>query len=164
MSDVGLDWVGMQGIALPLELVGKPLMAKVDAGINLRAEAAGERVFMSRLYLALDELTQGELTPQRIGRTLQAFLDSQPEHSDRGKLAIGGELLLSRPALLSPRGWKAYPLRIEATLTNTLTLALTVGVPYPLPARVRRRSAVSWRSNSFSLILNRRRSGSANGR
>ncbi|CAI1579628.1 MULTISPECIES: GTP cyclohydrolase FolE2 [Serratia] len=132
MSDVGLDWVGMQGIALPLELAGKPLMAKVDAGINLRAEAAGERgIHMSRLYLALDELTQGELTPQRIGRTLQAFLDSQPEHSDRAKLAIGGELLLSRPALLSPqRGWKAYPLRIEATLTNTLTLALTVGVPY----------------------------------
>ena len=43
MSDVGLDWVGMQGIALPLELAGKPLMAKVDAGINLRAEAAGRR-------------------------------------------------------------------------------------------------------------------------
>ncbi|HGE8475513.1 TPA: GTP cyclohydrolase, FolE2/MptA family, partial [Serratia marcescens] len=77
MSDVGLDWVGMQGIALPLELAGKPLMAKVDAGINLRAEAAGERgIHMSRLYLALDELTQGELTPQRLGRTLQAFLDS----------------------------------------------------------------------------------------
>lgn len=74
MSDVGLDWVGMQGIALPLELAGKPLMAKVDAGINLRAEAAGERgIHMSRLYLALDELTQGELTPQRIGLTLQAF-------------------------------------------------------------------------------------------
>ncbi len=132
MSDVGLDWVGMQGIALPLELAGKPLMAKVDAGINLRAEAAGERgIHMSRLYLALDELTQGELTPQRIGRTLQAFLASQPEHSDRASLSIGGELLLSRPALLSPqRGWKAYPLRIEATLTDTLTLALTVGVPY----------------------------------
>ncbi len=97
----GSDWVGMQGIALPLELAGKPLMATVDAGINLRAEAAGERgIHMSRLYLALDELTQGELTPQRIGRTLQAFLDSQPEHSDRAKLAIGGELLLSRPALL----------------------------------------------------------------
>lgn len=56
---------------------------------------------------------------------------SQPEHSDRASLSIGGELLLSRPALLSPqRGWKAYPLRIEATLTDTLTLALTVGVPY----------------------------------
>ncbi len=95
-------------------------------------EAAGERgIHMSRLYLALDELTQGELTAQRIGRTLQAFLDSQPEHSDRASLSISGELLLSRPALLSPqRGWKAYPLRIEATLADTLTLALTVGVPY----------------------------------
>ncbi|AEF45746.1 GTP cyclohydrolase I [Serratia sp. AS12] len=132
MSEVGLDWVGMQEIALPLELAGKPLMAKVNAGINLRAGRQGVRgIHMSRLYLALDELAQGELTPQRIGRTLDAFLASQPEHSDHANLSIRGELLVSRPALLSPhRGWKAYPLCIDATLTQTLTLSLTVGVPY----------------------------------
>ncbi|EKF64306.1 GTP cyclohydrolase folE2 [Serratia plymuthica A30] len=132
MSDVGLDWVGMQEIALPLELAGKPLMAKVNAGINLRAGRQGARgIHMSRLYLALDELTQGELTPQRIGRTLDAFLASQPEHSDHASLSIRGELLVSRPALLSPhRGWKAYPLRIDATLAQALTLSLTIGVPY----------------------------------
>ncbi|KYQ96102.1 GTP cyclohydrolase FolE2 [Serratia plymuthica] len=132
MSDVGLDWVGMQEIALPLELAGKPLMAKVNAGINLCAGRQGVRgIHMSRLYLALDELTQGELTPQRIGRTLDAFLASQPEHSDHASLSIRGELLVSRPALLSPhRGWKAYPLRIDATLARVMTLSLTVGVPY----------------------------------
>ncbi|QPS88235.1 GTP cyclohydrolase I FolE2 [Serratia plymuthica] len=132
MSDVGLDWVGMQEIALPLELAGKPLMAKVNAGINLRAGRQGVRgIHMSRLYLGLDELTQGELTPQRIGRTLDAFLASQPEHSDHASLSIRGELLVSRPALLSPhRGWKAYPLRIDATLARVMTLSLTVGVPY----------------------------------
>ncbi|CAI1622698.1 GTP cyclohydrolase FolE2 [Serratia entomophila] len=132
MSDVGLDWVGMQGIALPLELAGKPLLAKVDAGINLRPSAEGERgIHMSRLYLALDELTQGELTPLRIERTLRAFLASQPESSDRASLSLSGELPLSRPAMLSPqRGWKAYPLRIEATLADELTLSLQVGVPY----------------------------------
>ncbi len=117
---------------------------------------------MSRLYLALDELTQGELTPQRIGRTLQAS-DSQPEHAIapnwrsascccRAGVAVAAARLEGLPA--AHRGDPDY----------TLTLALTVGVPSPLPARVRRRSAVSWRSNSFSLILNRRRSGSANGR
>ncbi|WP_265553465.1 GTP cyclohydrolase FolE2 [Serratia grimesii] len=132
MSDVGLDWVGMQGIALPLELAGKPLMARVNVGINLRANQQGSRgIHMSRLYLALDELTQGELTPQRIADQLRAFLASQPENSDRANLSISGELLLSRPALLSPhRGWKAYPLKIDATLTTLMTLSLTVGVPY----------------------------------
>lgn len=132
MSDVGLDWVGMQGIALPLELAGKPLMARVNAGINLRAGSQGARgIHMSRLYLALDELTQGELTPQRIADQLHAFLASQPENSDRASLHISGELLLSRPALLSPhRGWKAYPLEISASLASILTLTLTVGVPY----------------------------------
>lgn len=56
---------------------------------------------------------------------------SQPENSDRASLHISGELLLSRPALLSPhRGWKAYPLEISASLASTLTLTLTVGVPY----------------------------------
>lgn len=132
MSEVGLDWVGMQEIALPLELAGKPLMTKVNVGINLLANRQGSRgIHMSRLYLALDELTQGELTPQCIGQTLKAILASQPEHSDRVSLSISGELLLSRPALLSPnRGWKAYPLRIDATLIKTLALSLTVGVPY----------------------------------
>ncbi|CAI0718963.1 MULTISPECIES: GTP cyclohydrolase FolE2 [Serratia] len=132
MSEVGLDWVGMQGIALPLELAGKPLQAKVDAGINLRPSAAGARgIHMSRLYLALDELTQGELTPRRIENTLRAFLASQPEHSDSASLRIGGELLLSRSAMLSPqRGWKAYPLRIDAALTHRLALSLQIGVPY----------------------------------
>lgn len=132
MSDVGLDWVGMQGIALPLELAGKPLMAKVNAGINLRASRHGARgIHMSRLYLTLDELTQGELTPQRIADSLRAFLASQPEHSDSASLSISGELMLSRPALLSAhRGWKAYPLKIDASLTTGLTLSLTVGVPY----------------------------------
>ena len=132
MSEVGLDWVGMQEIALPLELAGKPLMTKVNVGINLLAARQGSRgIHMSRLYLALDELTQGELTPHCIVQTLNAILASQPEHSDRASLSISGELLLSRPALLSPhRGWKAYPLRIDATLTKALALSLTVGVPY----------------------------------
>lgn len=132
MSEIAIDWVGMQGIALPLELAGRPLMARVSAGINLCASNNGKRgIHMSRLYLALDALTQGELTPQRLAATLSEFIHSQPEHSDRAQLTITGELLLSRAALISPqRGWKSYPLRIDAELGASLTLRLKVGVPY----------------------------------
>ncbi|MCS3408572.1 GTP cyclohydrolase FolE2 [Serratia sp. AKBS12] len=129
---IGLDWVGMQGIALPLELAGRPLAAQIDASINLRGSQDGARgIHMSRLYAALDGLTQGELTPQRIATTLREFLHSQPAHSDRARLSINGELLLSRPALVSAqRGWKSYPLCIEAQLATAPRLTLKVGVPY----------------------------------
>ncbi|HEJ9093798.1 TPA: GTP cyclohydrolase FolE2 [Serratia odorifera] len=129
---IDLDWVGMQGIALPLELAGRPLAAQINASINLRGSQDGARgIHMSRLYAALDGLTQGELTPRRIITTLNDFLHSQPAHSDRAQLTISGDLLLSRPALVSAqRGWKSYPLCIEAQLATVPRLTLKVGVAY----------------------------------
>ncbi|CAE1145764.1 GTP cyclohydrolase I FolE2 [Serratia sp. JUb9] len=147
MSDIALDWVGMQGIALPLEVAGRPLNAEVSVGVNVCANRDGARgIHMSRLYLTLDALTQGELTPRRIINTLAECLQSQSTDSDRVQLEIGGELLLSRPALISPqRGWKSYPLRITAALELLPTLTLQVGVPYsstcPASAALSRQAA-----------------------
>ncbi len=132
MSHVGLDWAGMEGVALPLELAGKPFNASVNVAVNvLPCERGARGIHMSRLYLALDELTQGELTPQRLATTLRALLLTQDESSDCASLSLNGELLLSRPAILSPhRGWKAYPIEIEATLSRELRLSVKVGIPY----------------------------------
>ena len=46
---LALDWVGMQGIALPLRLHGERLNALADAGVSLDA-AAARGIHMSRLY------------------------------------------------------------------------------------------------------------------
>ncbi|MDN0087348.1 GTP cyclohydrolase FolE2 [Yersinia nurmii] len=131
VSNMGMDWVGMEGIALPLDIAGKPLSAKVNAGIRVKAKSQSKGIHMSRLYLALDELTQGELTPQRIHTTLAAFLASQPDLAASASLHIASEIFISRPAMLSPqRGWKAYPLTIDAQLEQQLQLRLSLSVPY----------------------------------
>jgi GTP cyclohydrolase I len=126
-----LDWVGMCGIALPVLFDGQRLSAKVDAGVSLDdGEARG--IHMSRLYLALEALEQENLTPALLRRALQRFLDSHEGLSHGAYLKIDADLLLKRPALISPlAGWKTYPVSIEARLKNAMFhVELKIDVPY----------------------------------
>ncbi|MCX2543463.1 GTP cyclohydrolase FolE2 [Pseudomonas sp. COW5] len=115
-----LDWVGMRGIALPVFIEGQRLAAKADAGVSLDdGEARG--IHMSRLYLALEMLEQQNLTPALLQQVLQRFLDSHEGLANSAYLNIHTDLLLRRPALVSPlAGWKTYPVTIAATLKNTV--------------------------------------------
>jgi len=115
-----LDWVGMRGIALPVFIEGQRLAAKADAGVSLDdGEARG--IHMSRLYLALEMLEQQNLTPALMQKVLQRFLDSHEGLANSAYLNIHTDLLLRRPALVSPlAGWKTYPVTIAATLKNTV--------------------------------------------
>lgn len=115
-----LDWVGMRGIALPVFLEGQRLAAKADAGVSLDdGEARG--IHMSRLYLALEMLEQQNLTPTLLHQVLQRFLDTHEGLANSAYLNIHTDLLLKRPALVSPlSGWKTYPVSISATLKNTV--------------------------------------------
>ncbi|MCP2223846.1 GTP cyclohydrolase I [Pseudomonas silensiensis] len=126
-----LDWVGMCGIALPVLFDGQRLSAKVDAGVSLDdREARG--IHMSRLYLALEALEQENLTPALLRRVLQRFLDSHEGLSHGAYLKIDADLLLKRPALISPlAGWKTYQVSIEARLKNAMFhVELKIDVPY----------------------------------
>lgn len=107
-----LSWVGMEQIDLPIDIAGRPVSAKVNAGINLLSSPEAEKgIHMSRLYLLLDELTQGEITPALLQHVLKAFLVSHQGRSDEASIEISGDLLLSRKSLNSNHsGWKAYPL------------------------------------------------------
>lgn len=131
-DETELSWVGMEQIDLPVEIEGKPVATKVNAGINLLAtEAAGKGIHMSRLYLLLDKLTQQELTPPLLQDTLSAFLASHQSQSNVAELDISGEILLSRKSLNSNlSGWKAYPLKLKASLGACFTVNLQVGIPY----------------------------------
>ncbi len=130
--DMALSWVGMEQIDLPVEVAGRPLTAKVNAGINLlRSPEAEKGIHMSRIYLLLDELTQGEITPAVLRRLLGEFLVSHQRSSDRASVEITGELLLSRKSLTSNNfGWKAYPIRILAERGEGFAVTLRVGIPY----------------------------------
>lgn len=126
-----LDWVGMCGIALPVLFDGQRLSAMVDAGVSLDdGEARG--IHMSRLYLALEMLEQKNLTPALLRRVLQRFLETHEGLSNSAYIKIHTDLLLKRPALVSPlAGWKTYPVSIEARLKNAMFhVELKIDVPY----------------------------------
>ncbi|MGC4012562.1 MAG: GTP cyclohydrolase FolE2 [Pseudomonas sp.] len=128
---IPLDWVGMQGIAVPLRIGGERVAAHADAGVSLdEAEARG--IHMSRLYLALEALAQTELSPALLRDLLKQFLRSHAQLSRRASLALRFELMLRRPALVSPlSGWKRYPCEIHAQLEDdVLQLELRLNLPY----------------------------------
>ena len=126
-----LDWVGMCGIALPVLLQGQRLSAKADAGVSLDdGEARG--IHMSRLYLALAALERQDLSPSLLRQVLEDFLASHDGLSNSAYLKIHCEVLLKRPALVSPlAGWKSYPVSISASLKNQVFhVELKIEVPY----------------------------------
>jgi GTP cyclohydrolase I len=126
-----LDWVGMCGIALPVLIDGQQLAAKVDAGVSLDNEEA-RGIHMSRLYLALEMLENDQPTPALLRRILERFIATHEGLSNNAYLKIHTDLLLKRPALVSPlSGWKAYPVSIQASLRNGLFhVELSIDVSY----------------------------------
>ncbi|AGI22107.1 GTP cyclohydrolase [Pseudomonas sp. ATCC 13867] len=128
---VPLDWVGMQGIAVPLRIAGERVAAYADAGVSLD-EADARGIHMSRLYLELEALADTELSPALLRDLLRQFLRSHAQLSRRASLVLRFELMLRRPALVSPlSGWKRYPCEIHAQLEDdVLQLELRLSLPY----------------------------------
>ncbi|MFI8381123.1 GTP cyclohydrolase FolE2 [Pseudomonas sp. NPDC079086] len=109
-----LDWVGMQDIALPINLAGQRINARADAGVSLD-DGNARGIHMSRLYLALHALEYNALSPATLQQLLGEFLDSHQGLSQQASITLRGEALLSRPALVSPlAGWKPYPFEVRA--------------------------------------------------
>ena len=132
-----LDWVGMEGIALPVRVSDGAgghvqVAAQVDLSVDLKQ--AGERgIHMSRLYMRLqEELARHEVTPAGLRHILQGSVDSQAGLSSRARLRLRYEALLLRRALRSDNaGWKRYPVEIEALLEDGhLKLVLGFGLEY----------------------------------
>ena len=124
-----LDWVGMCGIALPILIDGQHLTATADAGVSLD-DGTARGIHMSRLYLALEMLDQQPLTSALLRNVLQRFLDTHEGLSKNAYLRIHTQLLLKRPALVSPlAGWKTYPVSIEARL-EMVHVELKIDVTY----------------------------------
>ncbi len=138
-----LDWVGMDGIALPLRLhagVSGTLQvaATVDVAVDL-ADADARGIHMSRLYVGLqDALASEAVTPGGLRRVLQGFVESQRGASTRARLTLRYDHLLQRRALASDNaGWKRYPVAIEAAFDSdharsphAFELALRLSVEY----------------------------------
>ncbi|MBC3486108.1 GTP cyclohydrolase I FolE2 [Pseudomonas sp. SWRI50] len=130
-SALPLDWVGMCGIAVPVQFEGRTAAATVDAGVSL-VDGSSRGIHMSRLYLALESLEHQPLTPLAIRQLLADFLSSHEGLSSAAYLRLTFEHLLKRPALISPlAGWKSYPITLDARIeSEVFHVELFVSVPY----------------------------------
>ena len=132
-----LDWVGMERIALPVRIADASggfvqVAASVDVAVDL-ADARARGIHMSRLYLQLQQAFASEtITPAGLRRVLQGFVESQQGLSTGAKLVLRYDHMLQRAALASGhRGWKRYPVTIEAVLRDGhLRLALSLTIEY----------------------------------
>lgn len=138
-----LDWVGMEGIEMPVLLAdanghAQRASARVDAFVDLRrVDARG--IHMSRLYLHLDRHLSAEpLTPSALRRVLRDFLDSHAGLSGRARVRLRFDHLVRRAALASEHsGWRSYPVEISARMDEggfEVELALDVQYSSTCPA------------------------------
>ncbi|MBH0058525.1 GTP cyclohydrolase I FolE2 [Pseudoalteromonas sp. SWXJZ94C] len=132
-----LDWVGMAEIELPFIFESRDtspvtVNAKARAFVNLHKEDA-KGIHMSRLYLALDTLsTEQHVNPQTLAGTLNSFIASHENLSDKAQIEFKFELPLRRKSLLSGKvGWKSYPIILTSTIEhNIISYELSVDVTY----------------------------------
>lgn len=138
-----LQWVGMQGIDLPITVAEpgcqRTLHARGDAQVDLPAPHV-KGIHMSRLYRLLDVLGDDEaLSPASLHRCLQAMVESHRDcESGSARVRLHFDLLARRAALITEglAGWKSYPVRLDATLTDgvfSLRAQVTVGYSSTCP-------------------------------
>jgi len=132
-----VDWVGMRGIAMPVQVGAADgstmqVAASVDVAVDL-LDPGTRGVHMSRLYLQLQDLAEMRpLTASGLHRLLQLLIDSQRGLSSRARLTLRHPVLLRRPALTSDlAGWKSYPVELHAQLqAGRLRLEAGLSVDY----------------------------------
>ncbi|WP_322081711.1 GTP cyclohydrolase FolE2 [Burkholderia sp. BCC1972] len=120
-----LEWVGMQGIDLPVTVVEpgcrRDVHARADVQVDLPAPHV-KGIHMSRLYGLLDRLADGEaLSPAGLRRVLRAMVDSHRDCDTRSaRVRLRFDLLARRTALVTEglAGWKAYPVQVDARLAG----------------------------------------------
>lgn len=122
VAESSTTWVGIEGIDLPLCFDAgdgdvQRSRARVDAFVNL-ADDNPHSNRRSHLYALLNEHLDGQIVDGKIlQRLLSALAPSQPGMAGRASVSIRFDHLVRRAALRSDnRGWRAYPVLIEANL------------------------------------------------
>lgn len=131
-----LQWVGMEDIAVPINLQQTDgtllqIAAKANAFVSLNApESKG--IHMSRIHRAVNELAARECHQKNINDLLESMISSQAGISHNAKIELAFNLILSKPALLSPEsGFQSYPVIIRAEKNSEgFTYEFELSIPY----------------------------------
>ena len=138
MALMSLDWVGMQGVDVPV-LLDEPgsdgaLHGRADLQVDL-PDPGIKGIHMSRLYRLLDTVAAPQrLNVASLSSLLQAMVASHADcRSTRARLKLTFSLLQRRPALVTEglSGWKSYPVTLDALWeAGRLQLDASVDVTY----------------------------------
>lgn len=114
-----LQWVGMEDIAVPINLMqadGTSLQIAAKANIFVSLDSAQSKgIHMSRLHLAINELAAMQCHQKNLNRLLDDMITSQGGISQQAKIELRFDLILRKPALLSGEsGFQSYPIVIIA--------------------------------------------------
>ncbi|MQT92224.1 GTP cyclohydrolase FolE2 [Pseudomonas helleri] len=138
-----LEWVGMQGIDLPVTIdepgYHRELHATADVQVDLPAPQV-KGIHMSRLYRLLDSWGQErQVSPAHIRELLNSMIESHHDCDSRSaRIRLVFDLLIRRSALVTEglSGWKSYPVQVNASLIEgafSLSIEITIGYSSTCP-------------------------------
>jgi len=131
-----LQWVGMEGIAVPINMSLQEgnlqtIAAKANVYVSLeKPDAKG--IHMSRLHYVINQLAVRECNQMTIERLLDEMNHSQGDIGQDAKIELTFNVLLKKPALLSDEsGFQSYPITLTAEKKATLfSCDLEFTIPY----------------------------------
>ena len=151
-AQAAIDWVGMNGIDLPIFLdnagEGNPIHALAGVYVDL-PDPLVRGIHMSRLYERLNQFAVCEaLTPVGLSRLLDDLVKSHGDcGSTRARATFTFKLLRRQEALATENlgGWRTYPVRVEAiwdgaVLDARLTVTITYSSTCPCSAALARQA------------------------
>lgn len=145
LDESPLEWVGMQGIELPIKFNKVLTAAKIDAMVSLDKKPS-RGIHMSRLYLLVQKtLAEENLSFDSLIDLTQNFLSSHEELSSRAQIAVTFDAPILRPALKSDhQGWRTYPVKMgviqsEEQIQKWMEVVVTYSSTCPASAALSRR-------------------------
>lgn len=131
-----LQWVGMEGIAIPILLPGDgdktvQVSASCDVFVSLdNPDAKG--IHMSRLYRLINQLNAFEFNQSHVENLLNDIVVSQQGNSDNAKLVVSFSWLFNKSSLLSGgSGFQAYDVVVNSELTASgFNTVISIDIPY----------------------------------
>lgn len=131
-----LNWVGMSGIELPIQIQTETslltLSSQVQAYVSLD-DPMSKGIHMSRLYLLLDEQGSKEpLNPSSIENLLKQFVESHEGLSNNAFVEFRFDYYERRRSLKSDNsGWKHYPCTLRGEMRDgQFDCEISISVPY----------------------------------
>ena len=114
-----LNWVGMEGIRMPLNIKDDKLgeqqvAATVNVYVDLQ-EPKAKGVHMSRMHLGLMTLSEGAaIGYKELKSLMERLIEDQQGLSSSARIDIHFDMLIKRESLVSShQGWLSYPISLQ---------------------------------------------------